>query len=216
MHRLEPLRLLLRCVLCHLAGCAGDVYSLTLRAADEGFGGDVLAGLVGCIVGLPGDQLPAALRLLLDCHAHWEEQRVGQKELEEGMEEGELPENEEEGTGDTQGIDPISRIMVPHPTPTSPLCVVWLVNPPSPCRTSSCIGSTMSRSLSWWAPTTRRPAALRCWSSSHGCRTALPPFWSGTCRRRDTQGRPLCSPTPKGEGVTTALPSAGPPGCCCC
>lgn len=158
---LLPWRLLLWCTPIPTPGCAADVYHLTVRATAEGFSADVLPGLVGCIVGLPGDQLPVALRLLLDCHAHWEEQRVGQKEQDEGMEEGELPENEEETTSDPQGIDPVSRIMVP--SLYSPL--VRLVTPPSPCRTSSSTGSMTSRSQSWWAPTTRWPAALRCSSS---------------------------------------------------
>lgn len=95
-----------------LPGSAEGVYHLVVRVTSEGFSADVLPGLVGCVVGLPGDQLPLALRLLLDCHAHWEEQRAGQKEQDEGMEEGELPENEEEATNNSPGIDPVSRIMV--------------------------------------------------------------------------------------------------------
>lgn len=119
------------CVSHSLSGHAVDVYNLTVRVMSKGFSADVLPGLVSCIVGLPGDQLRGALRLLLDCHAHWEEQRVGQKEQDEGMEEGELPDNEEEGPGNPQGIDPISRIMVPSPScpalpcPALPCCVVW-------------------------------------------------------------------------------------------
>ena len=116
-----------------------------MRVTSEGFSADVLPGLVGCMVGLPGDQLPLALRLLLDCHAHWEKQIVGQKEQDEGMEEGELPDNEEEATANSQGIDPVSRIMVlsscipvlsvlttptPTPSPTLP-------HPPTPSPTES-------------------------------------------------------------------------------
>ena len=96
------------------------MYNLVVRVMSEGFSADILPGIVDCIVGLPGDQLPLALRLLLDCHAPWEEQRVGPKEQDEGMEEGELPENEEEATNSSQGIDPVSRIMVLYsPFPTS-------------------------------------------------------------------------------------------------
>ena len=119
---LLPRRLLFQCVSHPLSGHAVDVYDLTVRVTSKGFSADVLPGLVSCIVGLPGDQLRGALRLLLDCHAHWEEQRVGQKEQDEGMEEGELPDNEEEGAGNSQGIDPISRIMVPSPCPAP---AVW-------------------------------------------------------------------------------------------
>ena len=113
-----------------------DVYDLSVRVTSKGFSADVLPGLVSCIVGLPGEHLRGALRLLLDCHAHWEGERVGQKEQDEGMEEGELPDNEEEGAGNPQGIDPISRIMVPSPHATPLLCGVAAYPPPPPPPTS--------------------------------------------------------------------------------
>ena len=202
---LLPRRLLFQCVSHPLSGRAVDVYDLTVRVTSKGFSADVLPGLVSCIVGLPGNQLRGALRLLLDCHAHWEEQRVGQKEQDEGMEEGELPDNEEEGAGNLQGIDPISRIMVPPPRP---YCVVWLLTPPPPCRTNSSTGSTTSRSPSWWAPTTRLPAATRCWNCSHACRTVHPPSCSGTFRTRAKQGKPQSCTSP---GDHTSLPPPPPP-----
>ena len=129
---LLPRRLLFQCVSHPLSGRAVDVYDLSVRVTSKGFSADVLPGLVSCIVGLPGEHLRGALRLLLDCHAHWEGERVGQKEQDEGMEEGELPDNEEEGAGNPQGIDPISRIMVPSPHATPLLCGVAAYPPPPP------------------------------------------------------------------------------------